>query len=253
MLKFKSPFAVVLFLVITFFSCAKENDLPELIVTSPVDGAVIYVNSSIIVDAMLAESLIMDQYKVQLKLSTPSEPIDSTQNLTFFGDSAYLYVSNLNYNQNAFQHIINIPGDFTPGSYLLIISALNGQYAEGKDTLDIYIRNLTDTIKPAVTISLPGEGTSYNKLDTMNVFAVIQDELTDLSSGFIYRLKVTVDPDFSGQAPVDIYNQNYPLSDTLDLQYIIPNSFNSGLYKVRFTAVDEFNNATISEIGISVN
>lgn len=240
-------------LAVVLFSCAKDPVTPEVNMISPNEGNVFTTNSSIVVQAMLADGLIIDQYKVQLRLSSPSEVIDSTSDLIYFADSAYLYVSGQSYNQNSFQHVVNIGADFTPGSYYLVVAALNSQYNEGKDTLNISIVNVTDSVAPVVNVTLPAGASSFHKLDTLDLFAVCTDVRTNLSAGVIRRIKVTIDPVFSGQAAVDVVNEFLPQSDTVNAQYVIPNSFNTGSYIVRYTVLDEFNNAAIREISITVN
>lgn len=240
--------------VLLLGSCAKDAVKPNLAIGTPVDNKVFFLPDTFNVDGSLLEGT-MDQYKVELKLMSPCEQIDTTSDGINFGQYSYLYVSGAGYGQNVFSHTVMLPADFTPGAYHCIVSCIVEQYNEGKDTVTIYLKNLTDTINPVINISEPAGAVNIDKGDTLRIYGLMDEKKTGLIQGEVYRVKITLEPNFTGQSALSIANQFPPVdpNDSIKVNYTIPTSIGSGSYTLKITILDEFNNYTIYEYPVQVN
>lgn len=240
----------IVFIVMT--SCNQDSAKPNLGIGTPNDNSVFILPDTFNVDASLQEG-VMEQYKVELILNDPCEMIDTTSTGFDFSLSSYLFVSGTGYNQNTFSHTVMLEDDFTPGEYSCIVSAIVGQYNEGKDTVTIYLQNLTDTVKPVASISEPAGPETLNKGDTLRVFGLMDEKKTGMLQGVVYRVKMDLRPNFSGQSDLTVLNSFKPTDDSLKVKYEIPTSIVSGAYTLYITLLDEYNNFTIYTYSITVN
>jgi hypothetical protein len=249
----KKLFPVLAFCVF-IVACSKDSVKPNLAIGTPTNNTVFFLPDTFNVEGSLLDGT-MDQYKVQFALMNPCEAIDTTSDGIDFGAYTYLYVSGTGYNQNVFSHTVHMPADFTPGAYNCIISCIVEQYNEGIDTVSIYLKNLVDTLNPTATISEPIGPVTIDKGDTLRVFGLMDEKRTGLLQGQMRRAKITLEPTFGGQTPVTVANQFPPLDpdDSLKIKYKIPASISSGLYTLKITLLDEFNNFTVYTYDVHVN
>lgn len=239
-----------------FLSCGGGDGLkPDVEITTPASNARYWVDSQIMIDAILTNNSIIDQYKIELKLAPPCEVLDSALiNGTWevFGNSSYLFVSPPSYNGTMIQSVIDIPQKFIPGRYHLIISALNNQFNEGKDTVPITISNQLDTVAPEITLISPIDGSSIAKGDTLKILGSVNELLSDNSAGGIHRIKITLVPQFSGYNSIEIFNStNYSVT-SINHEYVFSNTLQTGNYILRLTAIDAFNNFKLINLGLSI-
>lgn len=240
--------------LVLLVSCAQEPAKPNLAIGTPVNNKVFFLPDTFNVDGSLLEGT-MDQYKVQLVMMNPCEQIDTTSDGINFNQYSYLYVSGAGFGQNVFSHTVMLPADFTPGAYHCIVSCIVEQYTEGKDTVTIYLKNLVDTINPVINIAEPAGAVNIDKGDTLRIYGLMDEKRTGLLQGVVYRVKITMDPNFTGQSSLSIANQFPPSdpNDSIKVNYTIPTSINSGSYTLKITIIDEFNNFTIYEYPVQVN
>lgn len=237
-------------------SCSDNDGLkPDVEVTTPAPNARYWVGSQIMIDAILTNNSIIDQYKIELKLAPPCEVLDSALvNGTWevFGNSSYLFVSPPSYNGTVIQSVIDIPLKFTPGKYNLIVSALNNQFNEGKDTVPIIISNQLDTIAPEITLTSPLDGFSIVRNDTLKILGSVNELLSDNSAGGMHRIKIMLVPQFSGYNSIEIFNStNYSVT-SINHEYVISNALQTGNYILRIVAIDAFNNFKLINLGLSI-
>ncbi len=239
---------------VLLLACAQDGPKPNLAIGTPNDNAVFILPDTFNVDGSLLEGT-MDQYKVELKLMSPCEAIDTTSDGINFGAYSYLFVSGTNYNDNVFSQTVIAPADFTPGSYYCIVSCIVEQFNEGIDTVVIQLKNLVDTLNPTITISEPVGAVNIDKGDTLRIYGLMDEKRTGLLQGVIYRVKVVMEANFGGQNALNIANQFPPVDpdDSLKVNYTIPMSILSGSYTLKITILDEFNNFTIYTYPIQVN
>jgi hypothetical protein len=246
-----------LFIAILFslalISCKKEIVKPELQVDTPLEGSTYNVGESFEVKASSLDDVFIEQYKVQMVLTAPSEFADSTYDGTQFGLHSYMYISPEGYNADTIQHIVPLEPDFHPGTYNLIVSMLTDQYQESKDTVPVRVYNPTDTVQPEVYVFMPAPAyPDYNKQDTLKLIVVATDKRSSLADGKIKRVKVDLVPQFTGQTAVNLVNALNPVSDTVRANFIIPITYSTGNYSVQIVVNDDFNNFYLDSPTITV-
>jgi len=234
-------------------ACNQQQGKANLAIGTPTDNSTFILPASFNVDASLLEGVI-NQYKIQLTLASPCEAIDSAS-VQNFDNFSYLFVSNQSYNQSILSHNVQLPADFTPGYYMCVVSCIVDQNTEGKDTTFVYVKNTLDTIRPTAAISEPSGNVTINKGDTLRIMGLVDEKRTGLIQGEMYRIKVTMEANFSGQAPLTVTNQSPPSdpNDSLKVKYKIPSSIVSGGYTLKIMLLDEFNNFTIYTYQVQVN
>lgn len=246
------------FLILSIFSvfiisCSGHGIMPDVKITTPLSGARYFVGSQIAIEASLTNDELIDQYKVEMKLALPCEPLDSTSSGSIlFGNHSYLFVSSTHYGQSHISETISIPANFTPGNYHLIVSALNNQFNEGHDTLLISILNPIDTVPAQLSFSSPLESSSWSKGDTLRITGEVNDTRSDLSAGAIHRVKIMLVPQFSGPSSIELYNNTEPNLLFIEKTYFLAATLPAGKYILRIMALDEFNNTTNLNIGITI-
>ncbi|MCX7745116.1 MAG: DUF4625 domain-containing protein [Flavobacteriales bacterium] len=242
--------------VLYTISCGSGDGLkPDVEVSVPVPNTRYWVGSQILIDAILTNNSIIDQYKIELKLAPPCEPLDSAivnSSWHVFANNSYLYVSPPAYNGTTIQGEIEIPNNFTPGKYHLIVSALNNQFNEGKDTVPIMICNQLDTIIPDIILISPTDGASIAKGDTLKIIGSVNEIISDLSAGSMHRIKITLVPQFSGFNSIEIYNSTTSVVTQINQEYFIGSSMPAGNYILRLVGIDAFNNFKQINIGLSI-
>ncbi len=249
----KRIFPVLGFCVL-LLACSKDPVKPNLAIGTPNNNSMFFLPDTFNVDGSLLDGT-MDQYKVELDLMSPCEAIDTTSDGINFGAYTYLYVSAANYDQSTFSHTVILPGDFTPGAYHCIVSCIVQQYNEGIDTVTVYVKNLVDTLNPTITLSEPAGPVTINKGEILRIYGLMDEKRTGLLQGVIYRVRIVMEANFTGQGSLSIANQFPPVDpdDSLKVQYTIPMSIISGSYTLRITILDEFNNFTHYEYPVNVN
>ncbi|MBE2246068.1 MAG: DUF4625 domain-containing protein [Candidatus Competibacteraceae bacterium] len=251
----KHTFFSICILFFSFFtSCDSGSGIkPDVDISSPLPDARFWVGSQINVSASLTNDGLIDQYKVELKLSAPCEPLDSASSgVVLFGNHSFLFVSGTNYNQSHISANIPLPLNFTPGKYHLIVSALNNQFNEGRDTLVLTVMNSLDTVPPQLTLSSPMEGSNWTLGDTLRIVGTINETLSDLNVGGMHRLVIWLVPQFDGLTPIQLFNSTQSSLVTIDVKYYLGATLPVGNYILRITAIDEFNNVTPINIGLTV-
>lgn len=240
----------------SFSSCGGGDGLkPDVEVAIPAPNTRYWVGSQILIDAILTNNSIIDQYKIELKLAPPCEVLDSAWvNSTWeiFGNNSYLFVSPPAYNGTVIQGVIDIPLKFTPGKYHLIVSALNNQFNEGRDTVPVIIGNQLDTVAPEITLVSPVDGATIAKGDTLKITGSVNEVVSDLSAGGMHRIKITLVPQFSGFNSIEIFNSTTSSITEINQQYIIGSSIQAGNYIIRLVAIDAFNNFRQINLGLSI-
>lgn len=247
---------VSLVTIVTITSCGGGEGLkPDVEVAIPSPNTRYWVGSQILVDAILTNNSIIDQYKIELKLAPPCEPLDSAlvnSSWQLFANNSYLYVSPPAYNGTTIQGTIDIPNNFTPGKYHLIVSALNNQFNEGRDTVPVMICNPLDTIAPDIILTAPIDGATIAKGDTLKITGSVNEVVSDLSAGTMHRIKITLVPQFSGYNSFEIFNSTTSVVAALNHSYFISNSIPNGNYILRIIAIDAFNNFKQINLGLSI-
>jgi hypothetical protein len=249
-------FCSILVTTLSFSSCGGDDGLkPDVEVSIPAPNTHYWVGSQILVDAILTNNSIIDQYKIELKLSPPCEVLDSAWvNSTWeiFGNHSYLFVSPPAYNGTVIQEVIDIPLKFTPGKYHLIVSALNNQFNEGRDTVPVTIANPLDTVAPEITLVSPVDGATIAKGDTLKITGYVNELVSDLTAGGMHRIKITLVPQFSGYNTIEIFNSTTSVVNSINVDYFLNNSIQTGNYILRLIAIDAFNNFRQINLGVSI-
>jgi hypothetical protein len=249
-------FLISLVTIVTITSCGGGEGLkPDVEVAIPSPNTRYWVGSQILVDAILTNNSIIDQYKIELKLAPPCEPLDSAlvNNLwQLFANNSYLYVSPPAYNGTTIQGTIDIPNNFTPGKYHLIVSALNNQFNEGRDTVPVMICNPLDTIAPDILLTAPIDGATINRGDSLIITGSVNEVVSDQTAGTMHRIKITLVPQFSGYNSFEIFNSTTSVVTALNHSYFISNSIPNGNYIFRIIAIDAFNNFKQINLGLSI-
>lgn len=237
-------------------SCGEGDGLkPDVEVTTPTPNSRYWVGSQILIEAILTNNSIIDQYKIELMLAPPCEALDSAwvnNTWEIFGNNSYLFVSPPAYNGTMIQGVVDIPLKFTPGKYYLVVSALNNQFNEGRDTVPVIIGNQLDTIAPEITLISPVDGSSIAKGDTLKIIGSVNEVVSDLTAGGMHLIKITLIPQFSGFNPIEIFNSTTSMVTEINQQYIISSSIQAGNYIIRLVAIDAFNNFHQLNLGISI-
>ncbi len=249
-------FFLILVTILSFSSCGSGEGLkPDVEVSIPAPNTHYWVNSQIVVDAILTNNSIIDQYKIELKLAPPCEALDSAlvnSVWEIFGNNSYLFVSPPAYNGTVIQEVIDIPLKFTPGKYHLVVSALNNQFNEGKDTVPVTIANPLDTVVPEITLISPVDGTTIAKGDTLKITGSVNEVVSDLSAGGMHRIKISLVPQFTGYNTIEIFNSTTSMVNSINVDYFLSNSLQTGNYILRLVAIDAFNNFRQINLGLSI-
>lgn len=249
-------FLISLVTIVSISSCGGGEGLkPDVEVAIPSPNTRYWVGSQILVDAILTNNSIIDQYKIELKLAPPCEPLDSAlvnSSWQLFANNSYLYVSPPAYNGTTIQGTIDIPNNFTPGKYHLIVSALNNQFNEGRDTVPVMICNSLDTIAPDILLTAPIDGATINRGDSLIITGSVNEVISDLSAGSMHRIKITLVPQFSGYNSIEIFNSTTSVVTALNHSYFIANTIPNGNYILRIIAIDAFNNFKQISLGLSI-
>ena len=249
-------FFLILVTILGFSSCGSSDGLkPDVEVAIPAPNTRCWVGSQIMIDAILTNNSIIDQYKIELKLAPPCEALDSAWvNSTWeiFGNNSYLFVSPPAYNGTMIQGVIDVPLKFTPGNYHLIVSALNNQFNEGRDTVPVTIANPLDTVAPEITLVSPIDGATIAKGDTLKITGSVNEVVSDLTAGGMHRIKITLVPQFSGYNTIEIFNSTASFVNSINVDYFLNNSIQTGNYILRLIAIDAFNNFRQINLGVSI-
>lgn len=233
-------------------SCTEDGANSKISISTPSPDFKILVGNNLNTIASLDQGN-MNQYKVELKLISPCEDIDSAGGVNFINTN-YVFVSGANYNEPNFSHAISLDPQFLPGYYYLIASAIVNSSSSISDTVNVYIQNAIDTIKPVSTFSMPSASTTINREDTIKIRGEITELLTNSSPGNMKRIKITMIANFSGQPTLNLYSfAGNPINDSIKVNYKIPASIMTGNYTMEVSLLDEFNNFKTYTFSVSVN
>lgn len=225
-----------------FFSCTRDiPSAPKVEFQQAQDSIRLMAGTDSAIYILFSDSTALSQYKLSLITAPGSIRIDTSRTGIAWQEWIYLFIGETSVAELDTSFILSPPVFVQPGKYRLIGAALNHAFLEGSDTVWIFLKNPTDTVKPTINLTSPSPNSAFANSDTIKISGIMEDLASDLSPAGVYQVNVAL-RNITGGSPVSVYNASRVKNDTLRVNYTVSSGLTDGNYHLVIVMTDGYNN-----------
>lgn len=228
--------------VILSLSCTRDIPSPPIVEFQQTPDSIwLIAGTDSTIYILFSDSTALSQYKLSVMTAPGSIKIDTSRTGIAWQEWTYLFIGETDVPQLDTSFTISPPLFVQPGKYRLIAAALNHAFLEASDTIWVFLKNLTDTVKPTINLTSPTPNSAFANSDTIQIFGIMEDLASDLSPAGVYHVNVSL-KNIAGGSPVSLYNASRVKNDTLRVNYTVSSGLTDGNYYLVVVMTDGYNN-----------